>query len=267
MNFSYWDMLSGSPIYVDGIGHFRSPFLKELKPGNVGINLYNTYITILSWGKEDFFEHLSTNRAIIFNKNPQINLFDMMTKLQPGFIGILRDVLGFFLTEKVAWDSSQDCFITARESRDGEIPDLEHEGMRFTYIGKINRDNFEDVKDMVLQINYMSLGKEGEPKYTSPRAKHLWELAQSKMKETGKKSGVNKWLRLENMISKLCAAQGNYNLNNIYELTVYQLIDQFFQYNYLRGCAINENAYATNGGDKFDFQQWLKPVPQLQDNK
>ena len=32
MKISYEDLISGDSIYVDGVGHVRSPFLRELKP-------------------------------------------------------------------------------------------------------------------------------------------------------------------------------------------------------------------------------------------
>ena len=62
------------------------------------------------------------------------------------------------------------------------------------------------------------------------------------------------------MISKLCAANIGYTLFNIYELTVFQLYDQFFQYGYLRAMNLNEMAYSNHGGEKFDIQAWLKPI-------
>ena len=53
MKFSYEDLISGDAIYVDGVGHLRSPQLKELKPTQgIGTWNYNLFLSMLSWDKQ-----------------------------------------------------------------------------------------------------------------------------------------------------------------------------------------------------------------------
>ena len=61
-------------------------------------------------------------------------------------------------------------------------------------------------------------------------------------------------MQLSNIISKLSCVSVGYTLLNIYDLTVFQLYDQFFQYGYLRAMDLSEMAYSNHGGKDFDLQ-------------
>ena len=203
MKFSYEDLLSGDVIFASGIGHFRSPKLKELNPTEgIGIALYNTYLAVLSWDKEDFLKYIPNGQAALFDKSDKLNMFDMTAVLKADFRELLRCVLGFFITESIAWDEAQKCFLTFN---------CENEP-----VGRIDRENFDDVRDMALQMNYMNLGKVAEPKHASAKAKKYWEIEQQQRKEALKRSGGNKHMGIGNLISKLCAAPSGYTFNNIY---------------------------------------------------
>jgi hypothetical protein len=250
MKFSYEDLLSGDFIFAQGIGHFRSPKLKDLRPTEgVGIKVYNTYLALLTWDKEDFLKCVSQSQATMFEQADKLTLFDMMAILKPEFRELLRCAFDFFLLEKIIWDEKQNCFLTFSEGNEE--------------VGKISRDNFDEVRDMALQMNYMNLGKLAEPKHASAKAKKYWDIEQAKRKEALKASGSNKYMGIGNLISKLCAAPSGYTFHNVYDLTVYQLYDQFFQYSHLRSRELMESVHATHGGDKFDYGEWMKPVPEL----
>ena len=250
MKFSYEDLISGDDIFVDGIGHFRSPFLWELKPTQgIGIEKYYLYINILSWEKEEFVKFLKSTTGRNYDKllNEKLNVFDVVT-LITGTRKLLQEAIAFFIREDVFWNEQTRTFKT-------------HSAETHEQIGKIDRDNFEDVKNAILQMNYVGIGKSAKPvEYSSERARLLWEKAQEYLKLEAKKRSENKDLRLGNIISKLSAVSINYNLLNIYNLTVFQLYDQFFQYGYLRAMDLSEAVYSNHGGDKFNMQDWLKTI-------
>ena len=110
-------------------------------------------------------------------------------------------------------------------------------------------------------MNYINIGESAKPvKHSSAQAQELWERAQQYLKEESAKAPPDKNMNLGNIISKLCAASTSYNLFNIYDLTIFQLYDQFFQYGYLRAMNLNEMAFSNHGGENFDMQGWLKPI-------
>ena len=251
MKFSYEDLISGAPIFVDKIGHFRPPKLKELRPdGETPLWLYQVYLSILSGDKEHCLKimKITTGRNLKkLEEAENITVFDALTILQQTR-KLLQDAMAFFMLEIPVWDDKERCFLIT--SKEGEV------------IGKITRSNFDDVRDMMLQLNYINIGKSAEPiKHSSAKAKALWERVQKHLKEQSKKaSPKDNNYKIGNIISKLCAANIGYTLFNIYELTIFQLYDQFFQYGYLRAMNLNEMAYSNHGGEKFDIQAWLKPI-------
>ena len=249
MKLEYEDLLSGDLIPVEGVGYLKPPRLKDLWPaGGIGIWKYNFFLNILAWGKEKFLEYMkltSPRQAEILSRNKELNVFDVMT-LIPGFRPALTETLAFFMSGSVAWDDALRVF---------SVTDF-----KGVPTGNIDRDNFDGVRDAVLQLNYINLGDSAALKHTSKKTKDLWERAQASLKKESLKSPENKSLSLGNIISKLCAAPGGYTLLNIYDLTVFQLYDQFFQYGYLRASNLNEMAFSNHGGEKFNFQDWLKPI-------
>ena len=249
--FSYEELISGDSIYVADVGHIKSPFLWQLKPTQgIGVWNYNFYLNILSWEKEDFLKFAKSTRltaASTFKEKEKLNTFDVMI-LMGNFRELLQDAMAFFMDENLVWDASNYTF-EVRSKEDNQI------------VGYIDRNNFDEVRDMMLQVNYIGLGEQAKPtKFTSDKAKELWELAQKHLKQTNVKNPKDKKMELRNIISKLCAVSSGYTLLNIYNLTVFQLYDQFFQYGYLRAMDLNEMAFSNHGGKNFDFQAWLNPI-------
>ena len=255
MKFSYEDLISGDSIPVEGVGHIRSPLLHELKPTRgIGMWTYNLYLNILSWGKEDLikFMKMSTGKRLkALDNEDKLSAFDVVTLLEPTR-QLLQEAMAFFIDEELEWNKTKRCFIAKTKDNHNEI-------------GCINRDNFDDVRDMMLQVNYINLERSAKPtKFSSKKAQSLWEQAQKPLKQEATKSTPDKRMQLSNIISKLSCVSVGYTLLNIYDLTVFQLYDQFFQYGYLRAMDLSEMAYSNHGGKDFDLQAWLKPITNLE---
>lgn len=255
MKFSYEDLISGDSIPVDGVGHIRSPLLRELKPTQgIGMWTYNLYLNILSWEKDDIIKFIkvsSGKKLKNLDGRDELNSFDVVTLLeQPR--QLLHDAMAFFIDEELEWDKRDRAFISKSKDNHNKV-------------GKINRDNFDNVRDMMLQVNYINLGRSAKPtKFMSNKAQLLWEQAQQHLKKDATRATPDKRMQLGNIISKLSCVSIGYTLLNIYDLTVFQLYDQFFQYAYLRVMGLSEMAYSNHGGKDFDLQAWLKPITNLE---
>lgn len=250
MKFDYFDMLSGYPIYVSGVGHVKSPKLKEICPTvGTGHWVYTLFLSALSWDKEDVFDYLKVMKFRGENKlhRDEFTVFDIISLVTP-LQDLYKEILGFFISELVDWDPSRRMFITSVEDENGQ-----------SSVGQIDRDNFETVRDAIRQMNFIGLDKSAaEPKFASEKAKELWERAQQYLRQQ-KTTGDAKY-RLNNIISKLCAAHPSYNFTNIFELTIFQLYDAFFEYGYIRSAGLSEAIFSNHGGDHFNFEEWLKPI-------
>jgi hypothetical protein len=130
-------------------------------------------------------------------------------------------------------------------------------------VGEIHRDNFDYVRRMMLQLNFIGLDQDESPvSYSTDAAKELWEKTQGFLKEQAK-SEIHEdkpEYHLSNIVSKVCTTHPSYNLLNVYSLTIFQLYDSFFQLGFMRGADLSERIFSTHGGDKFKFEDWLKPI-------
>lgn len=249
MKLSYEDLISGDSILINGVGHIRSPYLWELKPTKgIGYWRYNFYINLISWKKDDYLRFLKSLK-LVGDKNlsalehPKIQVFDLIRLIKEVREGV-REAMSFFMDEELTWNSKGHCFDAT--SNDGAI------------CGSINRHNFEEVRELMLQLNYISSKANKEPKFKDEKSKELWEKVQKYQQKLG--APKNNKLELGNIISKLCSASNTYNLLNVYGLTVYQLYDQFFQTGYLRAIGVSEMAYSNHGGKKFKMETWMNPI-------
>lgn len=256
MHFRYFDLLSGEPVLVQGVGHLRSPQLKNIYPlSGVGYDGYNLYRAFLSWDKEQVlkYDKLFNFRGVdrVEANAESLSAFDVVTLLPPTR-ALCIEVMSFFMVENVVWDEDNRKFVAYLTDDDGQHVS-----------GEINRSNFEEVRNMMLQLNYINLEKDVvEPHHTSEEARRLWEKAQGFLrKQAEKESGEDKpEYHLSNIVSKICASHPSYNLLNIGELTIFQLYDTFFQFGYMRSIQLSERIFSNHGGDKFNFNDWLKPI-------
>ncbi len=254
MRFDYFDMLSGEPILLQRVGHLRSPLLSELRPtSGVGYRAYNLYLNVLSWSKEQLlkYDQLMQYRGVNKLNQKCFNTFDVATLL-PQTRELCRGVLSFFMAEDLIWDESgRRYLVVISKNEETEI------------VGEVNRENFEEVRQLMLQFNFIGLDKDDTPiLHSTDKSKELWEKSQGFLKEQAKASSEDDKpeYHLSNIISKVCAIHPSYNLLNIYKLTVFQLYDAFFQLGYMRSADLSEQIFSTHGGEKFKFEDWLKPI-------
>jgi hypothetical protein len=251
-------MLSGEPLLLQGVGHIKSPILRDICPySGIGYKKYNLYLSFLSWEKERLlkYDQLMQYRGASKLNREQFRVFDIATLLKQTR-ELCRGALSFFIVENIVWDEANRRFaiyVNDEENEDRQI-----------VIGEINRENFDDVRRIILQSNFIGLDKDNSPlKHSSEKSKELWEKAQKYLEEQAKSSNEKEEkseYHIGNIISKLCAAHPSYNLLNIFNLTIFQLYDSFFQFGYLRSSDLNEKIFSNHGGDNFKFEDWLKPI-------
>lgn len=253
MIFNYFEMLSGEPIAVLGIGHFRSPFLRDIYPSSgIGYDAYNLYINFLSWDKDKIIKYdqvMGLHGADRLAKEDKLTAFDVATILEQTR-EYYREILSFFMLEELEWDDSERKYVAILTDDDGQH-----------IAGEINRDNFEEVRRSILQLNFIGLDKDNKPaKYSDDRSKELWEKVQKYLKDQPQDKEESPEYHLGNIVSKLCTVHPSYNYLNVYKLTIFQVYDAFFQCLHIRSSDLNERIFSTHGGDKFRFEDWLKPI-------
>ncbi len=246
VKISYEDLLSGDRIPIAGVGHLRSPQLKEMRPtSGIGWNLYRVYVFYLKQGKEDLAQLLKF-------EFPEMSVFDIVISIDE-LRNLYQDALAFFMSECVRYDTTSQSFVCIQiEPNGGE-----------TIVGTIDRDNFDEVRLMILTLNYISTKDvDVAVKFSSDAAKQAWEQVQEYMRQNQEQASRadNDIMQVGNLISKLCAMHPSINYTNVFELTVFQFYDTFFQMSYLRQIGFTEDIVANHGSDQFQYEDWLKPV-------
>ena len=253
MKIPQFALLSPDPFVLQRVGTLKSPTLKEISPSNMmNFSLYALATQVLFGSKQDIIEvgkNMGENNT--YNKliEPDIEITSKFNLIinSVDLREALCEALALFFCNKIVFSPENKCFLVLSVIDD-----------KASIVGSINDDNYLFIEDLLKQLLHCeSEYSDNELKYSSDKAKELWEkVSRAEEKE---KADVNaRDYEIGNIVSKLCACGIGYTVKNIYDLTVYQLYDQFSAYMQNRISQLSENAYAHNGGEDFDVNGWLR---------
>lgn len=249
MKIPQFALLSPKPFVLQGIGTLKSPALKDIAPNNMSNYMLYSLITNLLFAKNA--EVVSIARELGHN-NSYEDLLEPEMEGTSKYNLIVRSVdlrealciaFPLFFCNKIIFSEELGFVVW---SDDGQ-----------QIVGNINEQNYLLVEDLLKQLLHCeSEYSEKEIEYSTEKAKELWDKVSVAEKE--KSSVISKDYEIGNIISKLSTCGIGYTVFNIYDLTVYQLYDQFGAYIQNRISQLSENAYAHNGGENFDMNSWLR---------
>lgn len=239
------DLLSPEPIYIQGLGNVQSPTLRKI--AKLTFAEYNLYINMLSLNKDKLINLMNMQED--YDKTPediksQITLYDIMISKQE-IINIYVKVFSFFIIDNVQYSEKDKAFLIF--STDESL------------IGFIDKDNYVDVFNIILKINYFSSNSSETKKYKSKKAKELALQIEKAKAEISKNNKENNNMDMANVISKLSVQHNSLNILNIWDITIYQLYDQFISQNYKNQNDIQSMNYTIWGGT-YNPQDWYKPL-------
>lgn len=256
MKIPQFALLSPYPFYIKGLGYLKSPKLKDICPCNP--EKFENWLNY-SFGVQVVFATDDEIKGFIVKCGYEQEYAGLtqeqlrqMSKYQtiiysPKIRELYASALSLFFVGKVEFYAPESCFLVF-DNDDTEKCDP---------IGAFNEESLPFVESLVVQLVHSTKRDDSKEKnFASARAKELY-LKRQKFENLSKTIDSKKY-ELGNVISKLCVQGAGYNLLNVFELTVYQLYDQFGAYNQNRVSKISERAYSTWGGDDFDFEAWLK---------
>ena len=256
MKLEYFDLLSPTPIHIGNIGHIKSPTLKEIS--QIGYQQYNGYLSILLLTPENYFKSMDKDKfeqyqALDDETKMKISMFEIMLSNKDLLFAYL-DAFNFFFVEYLAFDPNKKVFCIYSSQKDIEN--------KIKPLGIINSNIFGDVCDIMLQLNniFRDYANEDYKKVKNNRALEILKKLKKGQAEQNKKNKFDKRVELSNVISALSAYHNNLNMVNIWDLTVFQLYDQFKR---LQSNSIfNMNSMSVSvWGDKdnkFDATRWYQ---------
>jgi hypothetical protein len=264
LKLSYFDLISPTSYKIDGVGGIRAVTARDVDSLPAKNQTYQMYLQVLLIGKSDYYKLSELDSSEIeklegeFKKKNErdLTLFDIYV----GDSQLLDQIvmaLNFFIDEEVAFDTQNLRFITYTE-------DSEREGGEINATGYITLDNYAAVYDTILQRNGVKYKEESQPEEVKFKNKSAEKLYKRMQAENAKKAARTKKrddakMELGNIMSALSAMDESISMLNIWDMTIYNIYDQFERrrlntaFN-LR--ALNVSVWG-DSDNTFDIEQWF----------
>ena len=239
MKLDYFTLISPDALHIHGVGDIKSPTLSEISKLESKINTYNYYVTILLLNIGSYYEEFEKEEGMFFYypndlKNKMLKLrdeyasMDNKQKEKITFYNFLMnddilkfkvaEALNFFIVDKVEFSDKYNMFVTYNG-------DLDDDG-NLKITGAIHDAIYDEVIDIIMQrINIEN--KRQEKKNLKIKNKIAEKLLEKMKKGESRQKKNDEKTSMANIISSLSSHHQSLNIVNIWNLTVYQLYDQF----------------------------------------
>lgn len=274
MKLDYFSLISPLPFYVNDVGSIKSPTLREIS--KINYYTYQVYLSNLLLDPDSYYEMIDkTEGAYLCNFTEQekdiilrirseymnldekskedISIYNIMV-FDKFLIDSLLCTLNFFFEDEIIYDTKNRVFILFN----GTVDD----NNRKTPTGMIHENNYNEIIDIILQRVNVDKKKDEHKnlKVKNKTAERLLKKMKKAKKEAEKKE--DKKMEIGNLISSISAHSKTLNILSIWDLTIFQLYDQFARMR-------NDDLYMMNStsvsvwGDKenkFDDTIWFSII-------
>ena len=305
MKLDHFTLISRKPLKVSNIGSIKPIFLHEIE--DITIHVYNNFLSILmldidtyyKWmeKEDDYFRYYSQEqKQKVLDVKKQYEELDTEEKLSVSFYDLLMydellicsfiEAFDFFFEEEVDFvvngneiTDAQFSFITYNKINTPQKIKLNNGNEYSTIktnrelVGVINRSNFKDVVDIILQRNSVQREEEITAEdLTKVKNKNKVMQLMEKMKKGQKQldktrekkreeKGMASDTELANIISCVAAKNHNgINMINIWDMTIYNLYEQFklIRENNMHDAETLSVYVWGDESNKFDIDAWFK---------
>lgn len=260
MRLDYGTQISPVPITLS-IGTLKKPTLQEIS--ELTFDKFSYYEFLVMMTPEEFYTELRGNdgkeywNSLTTDQREKITLFGLIEqdeKLRDLYI----DVLNFFFVETVIYREGY--FILLNLGVEYEYDnELKESDIR----GAMSQELFMQVLDLIQQICCIHVEEEENPremKFKNNAARKLYERMQKAKKENRKNKKADVNMSIPNIISSVSNKHPSLNYENIWKLTMFQLLDCFNRLQANVVYDIDSTRVSVWGDEKktFDFSLWYK---------
>lgn len=274
MKLDYFSLLSPLPFYVDGVGLIKSPTLREIS--EIKYHTYQVYLSNLLLDIDSYYEMIDKTdgeylnnfteqeKDIILNiRNEYINLDEKSKKnisiyniivFDKFLIDSILYTLNFFFEDEITYDFERRIFLVFNGITD--------ENNQKIQTGTIYKRNYDDIVNIILQR--VNISKKND-EYKNAKVKNkIAEKFLKKMQDGNKKNKPkeDKKMEIGNLISSISAHSKTLNILNIWDLTIFQLYDQFTRIRHDDSYMMNSTSVSVWGDkeNKFDDTIWFSII-------
>ena len=227
MRLDYGTMISPYPIKLT-VGTIRKPKLQAI--GEMGFDQFKFLESFMTITPKDYYRIYNASssngywESLSENEQESFTMFQAISKdesLQEIFLILLR----FFFEEPVDYHSG--FFIIMKPGT------VVHEDMTMDEIvGVLNEELFLQVLNILKQICGMKVEDDEfenipESMFKNEKARAMYErMKKNKIEDMSEQKDYLDYT-IPNIISKVCARHPSINYTNVWELTLYELLDNF----------------------------------------
>lgn len=260
MRFDYGTQISPFPIPLS-VGMLRKPKLRDIadpksKPA-MSFTKFMFYEFLISMTPKEFFTKAEVEKGQEFwdslseEEKRGLTVYDLI-QLNPTLMQNFLEVFNFFFEETVLFVDG--VFVLVNPDKDYSIDTPQREDI----VGVIDSHNFSEILNYIQQVCCIAQEEEETPKFKNKIAEQMYYRMKEAEKEQKKKA--DKDMTLPNIISKVSAKHNSLNFTNIWDLTIFQLLDNFASMREGAMCEIEWTRVAVWGDEKrtFDPARWYK---------
>lgn len=260
MRFDYGTQISPFPIPLS-VGMLRKPKLRDIadpksKPA-MSFTKFMFYEFLISMTPKEFFTKAEVEKGQEFwdslseEEKRGLTVYDLI-QLNPTLMQNFLEVFNFFFEETVLF--VEGVFVLVNPDKDYSIDTPQREDI----VGVIDSHNFSEILYAIQQVCCIAQEEEETPKFKNKIAEQMYYRMKEAEKEQKKKA--DKDMTLPNIISKVSAKHNSLNFTNIWDLTIFQLLDNFASMREGAMYEIEWTRVAVWGDEKrtFDPARWYK---------
>lgn len=256
MILDYGELLSPEPIKLS-IGTLKKPTLREI--ASLTFEKFNYYESFLKLTPELIYTTIYGDEgkahweSLSDEQKASVKTFHLIIS-DKQLQSVFESVLNFFFYENVVYYEKYFLLV------DGEFsPEMSSDSIR----GIISEDSFQQVIDLIQQLCCIYTKPPtpiSEVKFKNKLARRLYEKLQKAKEIKKKEKESNKDLALPNIISAVSNRHPSINPVNIWDMTLFQLIDSFNRLQVNAVYDINQLRVSVWGDEKktFDPSLWYK---------
>lgn len=257
MRLDYGTQISPVPITLS-VGVLRKPTLKEI--AKLTFDRFTYYEYLIKMTPKIYYTELQKENggkeyweSLTEEQQENITLYNLILE-DEKLCNTYVEILNFFFVESVIFREGY--FILLRKEVDN-IEDIDTDSIR----GAISKELLPQVFELIQQICciYNAEDEIDESKFKNNLAKKLMERMKKAAKQNApKKSDLN--LTIPNIISAISNKHPSLNYTNIWNLTVFQLLDAFNRTQMNSMYDIDSTRVSVWGDEKktFDVSLWYK---------
>lgn len=243
-------LLGGMPLVAAGL-HIRQIKLDELRRlDSGGVEKYHQLLSVISMGHGEILKCLQIEEKyfqLSEEERAPFTSYRLLTEVET-LRQCLSEALSFFIVEPLEWEEHRKVFSVR--------------GVRGQGGPSVSDQSYAEIRRSIMLSNCLTVDDLELQKFKGKRGRAIYEriLAGRESARKAKQAASDEPLALPCIISAVSTRHNSLNLLNIWDMTIYQLYDQFTQLNKSFQVDVSSLKWAAWGTEQFDFSLWYKSV-------